>query len=251
MHKILASPVVRYDLLNLYRSRPRHMRPPDSVSISLGKRGLPPHLCERIFEYLRVGKAGVAWFLKEIFNGLPLNGDATCFGKALLLRFLDATGPTDAAHKNETRQRIAKESLHRNLQKHIAEVWWYRMGNISYYERWQCLIPTRGHFPPRPADILGRLSSGEWFYYKDAHPNYYGWGGQTHTKWVYLVASSLPKLMGAMDKEDIELFLKSETHWEPVSKRRCACKRCQQDRQFGAQGQSCAQLSYKAPIQKW
>eukprot|EP01006_Ploeotia_vitrea_P023516 TRINITY_DN56023_c0_g1_i2.p1 TRINITY_DN56023_c0_g1~~TRINITY_DN56023_c0_g1_i2.p1 ORF type:complete len:183 (+),score=15.75 TRINITY_DN56023_c0_g1_i2:312-860(+) len=128
-------------------------------------------------------------------------------GTALIKRFLVGTGLWSSVKPHMQGKRI-----HTGISTLVASVFWYRMGTVKYDRGYE--VP----FPPKPGDILGRLGpigNHQYFYYKDAFPNHYGWGGFTHTYYFYLVADSLLELFAKMDVEDVRDFLESKLEYAP------------------------------------
>lgn len=96
------------------------------------------------------------------------------------------------------------------LRSYVSDVFWYTMGTKAYlnYEAYYEL-----GFPCKPRDVLGvlRISTADgsgrrWFYYKDNHPDHYGWGGQTHSECFYFVGNDLSHLLSQMRRDDVLAF---------------------------------------------
>lgn len=92
------------------------------------------------------------------------------------------------------------------LRSYVHDVYWYTMGTQGY----------EIGFPCKPANVLGTLrirtadgSRLRWFYYKDNKPNHYGWQGQTHSEWCYLVGDDLGQLLAQMRHEDVIAFARA------------------------------------------
>ncbi|ETO17123.1 hypothetical protein RFI_20209, partial [Reticulomyxa filosa] len=107
------------------------------------------------------------------------------------------------------------------MRKMIKNIIWYRYG----------VIPC-GDLPLQPSDIFGQLWNGQWFYYKDGHPHWYG--ATTHSQWIGLANFDLSSLLQRMDRHDVDLLYEGSLLWKPLALSRCGCFKCDEETvQFG------------------
>ena len=134
------------------------------------------------------------------------------WGTGFINRFLMST---ELLTLDEARNTDMNLGIRERLQQWIEYVYWFRMGEEVKWNKGR-----------KPADIVGALKNGKYFYYKDAYPTDFAQYGVTHDKYFYLIADDMQSLFKLMDKRDIELFLSHKKKWSEISKDRC-------DLQFG------------------
>merc|ERR1712232_1241238 len=126
------------------------------------------------------------------------------------------------------------EAVNDHCLELIQAVYWLRLGGpeIKY---------GAGAVPQMPSDILGVLSDGQWFYYKDCDPTMWGGGGVMHPYYVFYIAYSLSQLLQSLSQADRRNFFRQEQWWhagdqnphENNELQKCTCPDCVCDRRLG------------------
>lgn len=148
------------------------------------------------------------------------------FGSAFVARFLDGIANIVKSEKSRWLSEGRFKDFRVAILEKVEMILWYRLGLFGYDTPEVGTYYRSAFFPPLPADILGKFRDGRWFYYKDGHPHLYGHSGRTHDKWYYFVADSMQELLGLMDAEDVQAFLRHDTRWTPLNFERCQCHHC-------------------------
>lgn len=149
------------------------------------------------------------------------------YGSAFVARFLDGVGvlkPLHVVPKFEYHRRF--KDFRVTIREHVSVILWYRMALYGYDSPEVGCFQRENKYPVLPADVVGILKNGDYFYYKDGHPHLYGHSGRTHEKWIYLTKPSLRDLLMTMDLQDVRAFLRRDTQWTPLELSRCKCSHC-------------------------